>query len=261
MTEITALDRAHERMETAPEDTAARMGFYERLADCELFLLLEREPEDEMVEPRLFPVGGDSFALVFDRETRLADFAEGPAPYAALPGRLAAQMLAGQGIGLGVNLGVAPSAILIPPEAVDWLAEMLPDTPDQMEAQAQALGPPRGLPEAVVTGLDAKLAAAAGLADMAYLAGITYADGAVGHMLAFIDAAPGAEAALARAVNEALAFSGVEAGELDVSFFRASDPVAAQLARVGLRFDLPQPAAAPSPAAPGMDPDKPPRLR
>ena len=82
-------------------------------------------------------------------------------------------------------------------------------------------------------------------------------------MLAFVDAAPGAEGALAQAVGEALTFSGIEAGALDVAFFDASDPVAPRLARVGLRFDLPalaRPERA-EPSAPGMDPDKPPKLR
>jgi len=60
-----------------------------------------------------------------------------------------------------------------------------------------------------------------------------------------------------------LRFSGLEAAALDVGFFRASDPVAARLARVGLRFDLPKPetpAQVPG-SAPGRDPDKPPRLK
>jgi hypothetical protein len=35
----------------------------------------------------------------------------------------------------------------------------------------------------------------------------------------------------------------------------------ARLAKVGLRFDIPEPEEAPGPAAPGMDPDRPPRLR
>ena len=50
---------------------------------------------------------------MFDREERLADFAKGSAPYAAISGRILAGMLEGQGIGLGVNLEVAPSSILM----------------------------------------------------------------------------------------------------------------------------------------------------
>jgi hypothetical protein len=117
------------------------------------------------------------------------------------------------------------------------------------------------LPEAVVSGLDRKLAIAAGLARFAYLAAATYDDGAHGHVLAFVDAVEGAEKALASAAGEALTFSGIEAGVMDVLFVRSSDPLAARLAKVGLRFDLPEHEAPHVPGAPGMDPENPPKLR
>ena len=269
MPDETMIDTAHGAMEAAPDDAQARLRFYETLAGSELFLLLEAEPDagpgavDNAVTPRSFEVEGRSFVLAFDREERLVDFAGGPAPYAALSGRAVAGLLAAEGLGLGVNLDVAPSAILLPPEAVAWLAEMVAGAPDQIEAKAESFHAPAGLPESLLTALDARLAAAGGLADLAYLAGVSYDTGAKGHMLAFVDAVPGAETALARAVSDVLGFSGLEAAALDVAFFRASDPVAARLARVGLRFDLPKPQTRDSVpgSAPGMDPDRPPRLK
>ena len=82
------------------------------------------------------------------------------------------------------------------------------------------------------------------------------------HLLAFLDAAEGAEAPLARAMGEALVFSGIEAGELDVVFLAAGSAAAEAMARVALRFDLPEPAVHDlAPAAPGMDPSRPPKLR
>ncbi|SLN15871.1 hypothetical protein PSA7680_00423 [Pseudoruegeria aquimaris] len=261
---MTPLDTAHAAMQAAPQDDAARLRFYERLADGELFLLLAREAEGEQIEPRLFETDQGSFVLVFDREDRLADFAGGIAPYAALSGRLICGMLAGQGLGLGVNLGVAPSEILIPAQAVDWLNDTLSEAPDEVQARPEEVRAPGRLPEALLTGLDAKLATATGLARFAYLVSVTYEGGAQGHLLAFVDPVPGAEPPLARAVAEALTFSGIEAGALDVAFFRASDPICAKLAKVGLRFDLPELPAEPAKipgAAPGMDPEKPPRLK
>jgi hypothetical protein len=260
---MTPLDQAHAAMEAAPEDGAARLRFYDRLAACEMFLLLEAEAEGDRVRPALFPVEGQNFALVFDREERLVEFVGKAAPYAALSGRRLAEMLAGQAIGLGVNLGVAPSSILIEATSVDWLAVTLTEAPEEVTARPEEITTPAGVPEALLTALDARLAAAEGLARMAYLVGATHAGGHQGHLLAFIDPVPGAEPALARAVGAALTFSGIEAGSLDVGFFRASDPVAARLARVGLRFDLPEaPKVEHVPgSAPGMDPDAPPRLR
>jgi hypothetical protein len=264
MTDLTPLDTAHAAMEAAPDEDAARLRFYERLADCELFVLLSQEAEGDNISPEVFELADESFVLVFDREDRLAQFVGKPAPYAALSGRVIAGLLAEQGIGMGVNLDVAPSSILIPPQAVVWLAGTLGNAPSEAEARIEALAPPRGLPDLLLTSLDAKLASAAGLADAAYLLGVTYEGGSKGHMLAFVDAAPGAQGALAKAVAEALTFSGIEAGALDVAFFRAAEPMAARLAQHGLRFDLPQPAETVQEVlrmAPGSDPAKPPILR
>ena len=262
MTEQSPIDTAHAAMQAAPEDGAARLRFYERVADGELYLLLSAEPDGDSISPEVFDIAQGRFVLAFDREERLSAFAGRSVPYAALPGRVLAGMLAGQGIGLGLNLDVAPSSFLVPSDAVDWLAQTVANAPDRVEAHVDEVYAPTGIPEHLLTALDAKLATTGGLAAMAYLAGVTYDNDAKGHMLAFIDAADAAQEALAKAVAEALTFSGIEAGALDVGFFEAASPIAASLARVGLRFDLPKP---PDPEvqrmAPGTDPDKPPILK
>lgn len=258
---VTLLDAAHAAVSADPENEVLRLRFFERLADGEMVILLEREAVGESLEPKVFQLEDGPVVLVFDREERLASFTGGIAPYAALPGRVIAGLLKGQGIGMGVNLGVAPSSMLLPPEAMDWLAETLDSGPEEVEAQPQEFLPPT-VPETVIAALDAKLARAGGLAATALLAGVVYRDGRRGHLLAVLDAADGAEAAIARAMNEALVFSGIEAGELDVVFLPASDPAAAAMARVALRFDLPPPEVQDlAPAAPGMDPSRPPKLR
>lgn len=260
-TDATPIDRAHAAMQAAPEDDAARLRFFERLADAELVLLLSRDPEGDAIDPDLFELPDASYLLAFDTEERLAAFTGRAVPYVALSGRTLAGMLAGQGLGLGLNLG-APSETLLPAPALDWLAAMLSETPRTVTARPAAVAAPSGLPEPLLPALDAKLAAAEGLAQAACLVAVTYDDGSRGHLLAFLDPLPGAEEALARATGEALAFSGIEAGALDVTFLPASDPAADRIARVGLRFDIPAPAALPGPpTAPGMDPDRPPRLR
>ncbi len=263
MSETTPLDQAYIAMDAAPETDAARMRFFETLASSELFMMLKSEPEGEQIDPEVFETEEGSFVLVFDREDRLAEFAKMIVPYIALPGRVIARELAGQGVGLGVNLGVAASSYLLPGEAMDWLAELLDHEPEQTEARITELRAPVGLPETLLTSLDTKLATAAGLARVAFLANIVYDNGTQTHILAIVDAAPEAESALAAAVNEALVFSGIEAGSLDVVFINASNPLIPNLAQSGLRFDLPEPLdpAAHMPGAPGMDPAKPPKLK
>jgi SseB protein N-terminal domain len=262
---ITALEAAHARMAASPEDDAARLGYHQVLADAVLFLWLQAEPRDDTLAPRVFLLQDGPVVLAFDTEERLAEAAgAAPVPYAALPGRVIAQALAGQevagqGVALGINLGVADSAYLVSPEALDWLTQTLRHGPVIADAVPQSFGPPGNLPSDVLRALQAGLARLAGLAAGAVLAGVVYADGRRGHMLAFLDADPGAQDALARAMAEALTFSGVEAGELDVVHLAADSAPAQALLRAGLRLDMTA-AVVPPVAAPAR-PAGPPRLR
>lgn len=258
----TLLDQAYAEMLLAPDQDAPRLAYFARLAEAELFLMLARDPEGDSIEPELFALSDGAFALVFDREDRLAGFAGRPVPYAALSGRSVAAMFAGQGVGLAVNLGVDGGENILPPQAVNWLAETVAARASEAEDRPEAFFAPHGLPEPLLGALDAKLAQAAGLARRAYLAECSYESGVRTHLLAFTGTLPGAEDALVQAVNEALVFSGLEAGSLDVTFLRDTDPAAAAIARAGLRFDLPEPQAdTHAPKAPGRDPEKPPILR
>ncbi len=254
----TALDRAHAAMAAAPADDALRLRFHERVADAELYLMLAEEPAgDDRLKPEVFRLEEGGVVLAFDRAERLGGFAGRPVPYAALSGRALARMLAAEDLGIGLNFG-APSETLLPAATVQWLAATLGTGPAEVDAQIAALRSPGGLPEHLIAALAEKLALAEGMAQAAWLAGVRYADGRHGHMLAFVDAVPGAEPALAAAVSEALIFSGVEAGELDVTFTPSASPLAARLARAGLAFEIPRPD---NPGSAGDTPLRPPRLR
>ena len=260
---MTPLDQAHAAMEAAPEDDAARLKFYERLADGELFLALEAEAREDRIKPVIFEVEGNRFALVFDSEDRLTDFTERPSPFVAMSGRAIVGMLVGQNIGLAVNPAVAPSATLLPPEALSWLQDTLGAGPQEGQGTPTDVHPPKNVPESLIASLDAKLSTMAGMARAAYLAECVYKEGPRNHVIAFVDAQEAAKPAMARAISEALTFSGLEAASLDILFLKASDAICANLARVALRFDLPQveKPEARTVTAPGMDPENPPKLR
>jgi hypothetical protein len=257
---MTPIDRAHAQMEAAPESDAARLRFYECLADIELSLLLDDAPDGDNIRPRLFPVDGQDMVMVFDTEERLAEFAGEAAHFVALPGRDVARMLAGLGYGLGLNLGVAPSGIVLPPEALDWLCETLDNRAEEVDDAPLELFPPEVAAD-FLTALEGKLGAAAGLADSAYIAATNYADGRRASLLVFVGAHELAEAALTQAVTDAVSFS-AEPIDLDIAFVDAGDELLIELAAIGRSFDmhLADPVTAP-PRAPGSDPDRPPRLR
>lgn len=258
---MTALDEMHARMAADPDDDVARMRFLERLADAELFLLLEGEAAGDVVTPQIYETQGEKLVLVFDREERLSEFVGAAAPNATLSGRLLAGMLAEQELGLALNPEVAPSTYVLNAAGVKWLHETLSNGPQEHVDSFAEISAPSGLPEALLMALDQKLALAEGLAQAAFLVGTKDAVGRMGHLLGFLGALPEAEGALARAASEALTFSGVEAGSLDVGFFDGNHPMAERLARVGLRFDLPQTQTPLASTAPGRDPDKPPILK
>ncbi|WP_273689407.1 SseB family protein [Ketogulonicigenium vulgare] len=266
MSDLSALDQAHAQMQAAPDDDARRLQFYAVLADSALFLMLEGEPEGESVTPAVFNVAGVDYILVFDSEARLAAFAGGAVPYAGLAGRGLVEMIAGQGIGLGVNLDSAPSSMMIGPEGVDWLADTLAAQPESDFGRPRKIAAPAQMPPGLMQALTARLTHAGVLARAAWLAAIEYDTGARGHMLAFVDADPAAQPQLASAVREALVFSGVEAAALDVAFVDSSkDSSFVARLNVGQAIPLGVPQQPLTPksktAGPGMDPDRPPILR
>ena len=212
---MTPIDIAFSDMNADETNDIARLRFYERLIDCELFMLLEAESDGQSIRPDIFDVEKQQVALVFDKEDRLADFANSIVPFASLSGRSIISMIAGKDISLGLNLAVAPSSIILPPDVISWMAETISNGPIMAEAKIKEVFPPSGLPEIVVSALDTKLATMAGYADIAYLAEVVYDNDITSSVIIFINTKADAEVAIANAISETLIFSGIEAGSLD----------------------------------------------
>lgn len=261
---ISELDALHAAMQAGGE--AEGLAFYRALADAELFVLLEAEAEGEVMTPRVFDLAEGTVLLAFDSEERLAGFADGPLPYAALPGRVIAGQMVRQGPGfgirlsLGLNLGSgAASEVVLPPEAMDWLMQML-NQPEPEARNEVILGfEAPVVPQALLQALPAALTGAS----RAYLVGVRYKGGRRDQLLALTGVNARAEAKVARAVNEALAFSGIEAGALDLAFVTAGDAVFKRMEGVALIIaPLSKPEAPRAEqAARGRDGGRPPKLR
>jgi hypothetical protein len=260
MDQETPIDAASRAARAAPEDETARLRLLERLLDAELFLLLAEEPAGETLRPDVFALEDGPVVLAFDREARLADFVGNAAPYAALSGRRLVAMIAGQGLGLGLNPGTPVSETVLGPPEIDWLAAVGADRPETAAAQPLAVAGPGALPAGLLTALDAKLAAMAGLIARAWLAKLRFADGE--HLtLAFDGVPPDAQPAVAVAIAEAVRFSGEDGAALDVTYLGPDGRLRAAFERHGLRIDPPVPPAPAPPRPPGSDPDRPPILR
>ena len=259
----TPLDRAYQALVDAQDAMPERMAFFGLLADSELFLVLESESDGESASPMVIETSDGRYAIAFDTEARLAEFAAVPMDYASLAGRRVAALLADAGLGLSLNPGVAVSEAAFPHDMMDWLAEATRSQNSEGEARMTALAPPGNLPDILLQVLDSRLANMAGVASAAWLARASYEGGAQQHVLAMVDVPKPAQPGVAEAIGSALRFAALEAGALDIVFLEPGDTRLPVFARVGLGFEVPQ-IAMPEmrqPAAPGSDPTKPPRLR
>jgi SseB protein N-terminal domain len=254
----TPLDAAHAAQAAAPEDGGARLRFHERVLDAELVVPLVAEAAEGAIDLRVYDLSDGRFVLAFDRDERLAAFLDEPVRFAALSGRRLAALLEGRGIGIALNLGV-PSATLLPPASVDWLARMAGAPPEQTLKRIDAVAPPGPVPSALLVGLGTKLAAMADVIEAAFLARAAHAGGET-RLLLFLAGVPEpARPAVSAAVAEAVRFA-TGAEEVDVLFADVASPHFAAAVRHGARLALPRPADR-RPPAPGTDPDRPPRLR
>lgn len=256
----TPLDAAHAAHAAAPEGEAAHLRFLECVLDAELHLLLDTEPEADRLDPSIFQLETGPCALAFDRVDRLAAFLDAPAPYAAFSGRRLADLLAGQGIGLGLNLGPYPSAALLPPEAIDWLAAMAAEHPAEAAARPTSFGPPPAIGPDALAALSRKIGAMADVIRAAHLVRAEYTGAPPGLVLALVDVPAPAHAGVAAAIAEALRFA-ADAPDCDVLFVAPDAPVLAAITRASLVFELPKRTPRAAPAAPGSDPSRPPILR
>lgn len=226
-------------------DAAARAAILRRLADTELHVALVAEPAGDNAELRRLPLpDGGEVALACDDEARLAAATGGPVPYAAMPGRVLARMLAEAGVALLVNPG-APSQMLLDPQALSWLTAALAPAPEDAGTAAAPLSAPEpAVVAALAPALGERLADMAGLAET-----LALVRAGEGHLILVGGAAGAAQPAVAKALAELLAFLPPLPSPVDVAFTDAAPPAGA----VTLRLEaLPTPPPAPK---------GPPRLR
>jgi hypothetical protein len=265
----TPIDTAFLASEARPDDNGLYMRLLERIMDAELFLLLSEEPDRDKLDPHVFELEEGRFLLAFDQGERLAEFLDAPAPYVALPGRRLVEMMAGQDIGLALNLGVAPSEMLLPSDAIGWMALQGEEgAPREAEARVKTISMPRHLPSGLIAAIDPKLAAMSQVIREAHLVDVKFSDETAALLLALVDVPEYARRHVATAIGEAVRFSGTEHARLDVTFVERGSPMLAQIAAVSIRIDLPghdgehgADVGPSGPSAPGADPGRPPILR
>ena len=162
-------------------------------------------------------------ALAFDRDDRMAEFLGAPPTSPLSPAAAWWRCSWGKGTGLALNLG-APSAALLPADAVDWLAGIAAAAVPEASARLGDVGPPGIVPRPLLDALGPKLAAMADRLDRAHLVSSRLGAGPPGLLLALTGVPEPARPAMAAAVAEAVRFSGLDEAALDVTFLDAGGP-------------------------------------
>lgn len=267
MTE-TPLDTAWVATEAPGAGDAEMARFWEVFAGAELHLVIDPASlEGEGTpQPVTFPVEGTDTALVFDTEARMAAFMEDGAAHLTLSGRAVVDMFAGKDAQLGLNLGEAPSATILPKPALAWAAQALRQPIEADTAADAALSVPRGAMPDLLARLDARLAGMGAAVSEAWLCGLgTSARRGQMQPLVLCVAlrTPQAEQSVVSALAETARFAGGDKAAFDIAVMGPSDPRLEAARKVGLGFEPQNPADGErvEPIAPGSDPGKPPKLR
>lgn len=194
----TPLDAAWSEAEEAGAPESARLRFYALLLETRLCAPIEEEAvQDAPIRPMVFALSEGDFALGFDDDARMAGFFEAPVAYVALPGGALIAALAEAGLGLGLNLGDAPSATLLAPETVRWIAEEAAGETAQATLHgAVEISPPIGAPEGLLAALAGKAAELPGLVAEAWLVRLGPADAEARPLSVLFRAAPAAARAV-----------------------------------------------------------------
>ena len=263
MIEKSRLELLANEVLNSPENQPTRLRFFNAFLDSELCLLLSKEAGEETISPIVAYCRGIEHVLVFTCENSLVEYSKKVAPYAALSGRVIVDMLARANLGLAFNFAMPSSELILTAGDIKWLNEIVAESPYIHEARPTLFFPLGTEGEKLASILTEKLLPAANLAASFWLVGVQYDDQSQGVLLIILDARPGAEAPLAKAAIEAVAFSGFDNLPFDVSFLKGQNKLAETVKRQGQPLLFPKlPTKMLSlPSIPGGDPSKPPQLR
>ncbi len=237
---VTDIDRAYSEMIDGGE--AELLRFYQVLAGSDLLVLLDASDENEVPEPKIIPVEAGHYVLVFDLKERVTELTGYDAPTSRVTGREVFQLMRGRGIGVAVNMGEAPSAMLIPGDAIDWICDTLDESAARNPAPTPAPAPapgrfkallaPHNFPDTLHLALNEKLGPVADLYDRALLLRAEYDDGQSGYLVAFSAVEDANRGMIAASVNDALAtFRGKDVA-LDIAFMSRDEPLLDRIGRV-----------------------------
>jgi len=227
-------------MSRNPENSDARLNYYGVLADTNLFLLLEQEPSNEILEPKFIQLEGKNFALAFDSEESLSEFYGEAAAFAEVTGRVLAKMLLEEKIGLGINLGVYEGELLLPWEIIEWFVNVLDEAPNLVQNTPKKFLRAEAFPEVLFKALQEKLMPAVGLFDEIWICAVEYNEDETSHLICLMGVQNSAQQAIVKSINEVLSFTNIDLGNIDVAHFSYDDEVCTKIREIGIKLEFPK---------------------
>ena len=237
---MTQLNKAFLEMSQNPENNDARLKYYGVLADTNLFLLLEQEPSNEILDPKFIQLKGNNFALAFDSEEKLSEFYGETAAFAEVTGRVLAKMLLEEKIGLGINLGISEGELLLPWEIIEWFVNVLDEAPNLVQITPKKFLRAEAFPEILVKALQEKLMPAVGLFDEIWICAVEYNEDESSHLICLMGAQNSAQQAIVKSINEVLSFTDIDLGNIDVAHFSYDDEVCTKIREIGIKLEFPK---------------------
>lgn len=234
------LNKAFREMSQDPENNDARLNYYGVLADTDLFLLLEQETSNEILEPKIIQLEGNNFALAFDSEENLSEFYGEAAAFAQITGRVLAKMLLEEKIGLGINLGVSEGELLLPYSVIKWFVSVLDETPNLVQTTPKKFLPVKAFPEIMFKALQQKLKPAVGLFDEIWICAVEYNEDETSHLICLMGVQNSAQQAIVKSINEVLSFTDIDLGNIDVAHFSYGDEACNKIREIGIKLEFPE---------------------
>ena len=233
------LNKAFREMSQDPENNDARLNYYGVLADTDLFLLLEQETSNEILEPKFIQLEGNNFALAFDSEENLSEFYGEAAAFAQITGRVLAKMLLEEKIGLGINLGVSEGELLLPYSVNECFVSVLDETPNFVQTTPKKFLPVKAFPEIMFKALQQKLKPAVGLFDEIWICAVEYNEDETSHLICLMGVQNSAQQAIVKSINEVLSFTDIDLGNIDVAHFSYDDEACTKIREIGTKLEFP----------------------
>ena len=217
-----------------------RDSYYGVLADTNLFLLLEQEPSNEILELKFIQLEGNNFALAFDSEEKLSEFYGEAAAFAEVTGRVLAKMLLQEKTGLGINLGVSEGELLLPWEIIEWFVNVLDETPKLVQTTPKKFLRAIAFPEVLFKALQEKLMPAVGLFDEIWICAAEYNEDETSHLICLMGVQNSAQQAIVKSINEVLSFTDINLGNIDVAHFSYDDEACTKIRQIGIKLEFPE---------------------